>query len=171
ATTTIALVSQIRSTIPVILVTGRRAESYSEVRESIPHDYAAFENGAVIFEYPGGQIDWPGGTAESLQTLWQFGWYLRNHGHQPQTEGRQASLRLVKNPCDVAFEDAIRKLLQPRIKLVSNGPYWDFVINEAGKENAVRYILSILNVPFLEAAVIGDDLNDLALLELSGFPM
>lgn len=165
------LLGELSAHVPIVLITGRRSRRYPETKNLIPHRYAIFENGAVIFDSVHGKLSWEGNDATKLKHLGGFEKQLRGKGYRPYREGRAASFRIDKKELSTDGVQELKELLVDGIKLVSNGPFCDFVVSEAGKENAAGYVLSKLGKSYNEAAFVGDDINDLALLKLVGHPM
>ena len=168
---TIRLLKQIAAAVPVVLVTGRRAAGFERLSETLPHSFAICENGAVIFEAKTGKLDWTGSDHRQLEVLWGLERTLKDKGYKTSKEGRSASFRIHKNKSQPTDEADLESLLPAGTRLVSNGPYWDFVLSAAGKENAVQHVLARLKIDSTNTAAVGDDLNDLELLAQSGLPM
>ena len=168
---TLDLLREINKQVPIILVTGRRSGRHSEIKDLIPHSHAIFENGGVIFDSNHEQVKWNGNDEIAVKHLSDFEQQLETEGYSPHKEGRTASIRLDKKSLPDNSVIKIRRMLRTRLKMVSNGPFWDFVVAGAGKENAASYVLAQLGKDYEEAAFVGDDLNDLELLKVVGFPM
>jgi hydroxymethylpyrimidine pyrophosphatase-like HAD family hydrolase len=92
---------------------------------------------------------------------------LEQGGLETNAEGRVASFRT--SAAETAF-DPIARMPQD-IFAVRNGPYLDFVTRDAGKDRAAARLLRQLELELSRAAYIGDDQNDVDLLDQVGMPM
>ena len=159
----------IAEVVPIILVTCRKATHYESIRKLIPHKYAVFESGAIIFDYLKGQINWQGDDAKKLKNLREYELNLNKQGVKTIKDGRLASFRIIKKENSELKKSNLN--IPKDIEFINNGPFWDFVLKEAGNENAVQFLLEIMNFSLDDGVFVSNKLNNLSLLKIIGCPI
>lgn len=183
-----SLMSDIREKTKLALVTGRPLKRLKPLLPIIPHDIVLVENGNVVLNDKGeidrdwhekfqpvtGKFDESGIRDESAP-LWELEKILRGIGFHTENEGEVAAFRIRQrnNPhMKICIPDELSQSLQAKgIKMIHNEDSISFQPANGGKEKGVEYICQREGVPPAETIGIGDDENDIRMLEKVGYPM
>ena len=177
-----------------VIVTGRSKTSVSNVikQYNIPYDYIISNNGAVIYNSDMQKIyeesisiDISNKIIEYLNTKENIEVFFYDDEDKVEYHNQKLlKLRIKTSDYKLAqnIEDEINSMFNEYIKAHSAFPgmYYDnhdFVIVDivsvnAGKENAIKKILEILDIEKEQVATIGDGRNDIAMIkEYNGYSM
>jgi HAD superfamily hydrolase (TIGR01484 family) len=165
-----------------IINTGRSLDTYKYVEDLFICDYIILEHGGVVVRH--GEIDkeWLQIHSDCISDynsksgrLWELMNHLMENGYKIHSTGRDASFRILSTNDEQIIQNENTSFLlkmQPyldefRVKLLRNGRYWDVIPESAGKENAAIHIVNSNDVLSDEIIAIGDDYNDLDLLNFA----
>lgn len=183
-----SLMSDIREKTKLALVTGRPLKRLKPLLPIIPHDIVLVENGNVVLNDKGeidrdwhekfqpvtGKFDESGIRDESAP-LWELEKILRDTGFHTENEGEVAAFRVRQrnNPhMKICIPDELSRSLQAKgIKMIHNEDSVSFQPANGGKEKGMEYICQRESVSLAETIGIGDDENDIRMLEKVGYPM
>ena len=177
-----------------VIVTGRSKTSVSNVikQYNIPYDYIISNNGAVIYNSDMQKIyeesisiDISNKIIEYLNTKENIEVFFYDDEDKVKYHNQKLlKLRIKTSDYKLAqnIEDEINSMFNEYIKAHSAFPgmYYDnhdFVIVDivsvnAGKENAIKKLLEILDIEKEQVATIGDGRNDIAMIkEYNGYSM
>ena len=177
-----------------VIVTGRSKTSVSNVikQYNIPYDYIISNNGAVIFNSDMVKIyeqtittDISNKIIDYLKTKENIEIFFYDDEDKVEYHNQELlKLRIKTSNYELAqtIEDEINSMFKDAIKAHSAFPgmYYDnhdFVIvdivsKNAGKENAIKKLLDILNIEKEQVVTIGDGRNDIGMInEYSGYSM
>lgn len=177
-----------------VIVTGRSKTSVSNVikQYNIPYDYIISNNGAVIYNSDMQKIyeqsidiDISNKIIDYLSTKENIEIFFYDDEDKVKYHNQKLlKLRIKTSDYKLAqnIEDEINSMFNEYIKAHSAFPgmYYDnhdFVIVDivsvnAGKENAIKKLLEILNIEKEQVATIGDGRNDIAMIkEYSGYAL
>jgi len=168
---TLRLVEEVRLRAPFALVTARSFNSVSQI-PPIPHDHLIVENGCVIHE--GDRIDeaWDERIRPYLPLIEREKERL---GLRTRFKTRMLSIGMGDN--DLTEEDALRieRELPPELVMRRStnerGRFLEIYPAVAGKAAAVQYVGAKLGASIEETCALGDDLVDLEMLGVCGFPV
>jgi len=178
---TLALLEKISQMAILALVTGRRLVNALSLA-TVPADYVICEHGGLIYNKQ--QVfdqDWsthhqPFVTKllERKGQLWDFEQRLASQGVKTDKAGRYVSFRVL-SPLDdqetsLASGRVIDQLPTGLTSLVNQGQL-DILPLTATKDRAIGYLAERFHCPLSQVVMIGDDANDLAALNLVGWPM
>jgi len=168
---TLALIQQVRSVAPFILVTARSANSVSAI-PPIPHDHLIVENGCVV--YDGDEID--AAWAERIRPyLPAVEAYKRKLGLIFRPKTSMISVGVTENELTSADTERITQELPPELVLRTSsnerGTFLEMYPRIAGKAAALRYLAGKLGAPIEDTCALGDDLVDIEMLEACGYPI
>lgn len=177
-----------------VIVTGRSKMSIKKVIEkyNIPYDYIISNNGAIIFDNNGSKIYEQNISIEISNRIIE---YLKTkkdieinfYAEEDKVEYNYQKLLKIRvktpnNEIAKAIEIEINKLFKEDVIAYANFPaiYYkdlnfaivDIVSIKAGKENAIKELLEILNIKGIEAVTIGDGRNDISMIkDYNGYSM
>lgn len=177
-----------------VIVTGRSKTSISNVikQYNIPYDYIISNNGAVIYNSDMQKIyeqsidiDISNKIIDYLNTKENIEIFFYDDEDKVKYHNQKLlKLRIKTSDYKLAqnIEDEINSMFNEYIKAHSAFPgmYYDnhdFVIVDivsvnAGKENAIKKLLEILDIEKEQVATIGDGRNDIAMIkEYNGYSM
>lgn len=177
-----------------VIVTGRSKTSVSTVikQYNIPYDYIISNNGAVIYNSDMQKIyeqsisiDISNKIIEYLNTKQNIEVFFYDDEDKVEYHNQKLlKLRIKTSDYKLAqnIEDEINSMFNEYIKAHSAFPgmYYDnhdFVIVDivsvnAGKENAIKKLLEILDIEKEQVATVGDGRNDMAMIkEYKGYSM
>lgn len=177
-----------------VIVTGRSKTSVSNVikQYNIPYDYIISNNGAVIYNSDMQKIyeqsidiDISNKIIDYLNTKENIEIFFYDDEDKVKYHNQKLlKLRIKTSDYKLAqnIEDEINSMFNEYIKAHSAFPgmYYDnhdFVIVDivsvnAGKENAIKKLLEILDIEKEQVATIGDGRNDIAMIkEYNGYSM
>lgn len=184
----VSLIGQIRETgTKFNLVTGSGERSYSLAKDKIPHDDAIIEQGGIIFRNGEMDIEWNRkigqyilGIQRLTETLQRMGYaveprrtYLRLHrdGTDRRPSVRELEMLIngekLESGDQLILPQGIKGILH-NIDSTSSPPCADFMPAVSGKKNAVEYLLKKYGLGWQDSLCVGDDLNDIEMLENSG---
>lgn len=177
-----------------VIVTGRSKTSVSNVikQYNIPFDYIISNNGAVVFNKHNEKIyeqsikpEVSIKIIEYLKTKGNIEVFFYDDGDKVEYKNqellkiriRTSNYKLAQN-----IEDEINEKFKEHVKAHSAFPgmYYDnhdFVIvdvvsKDAGKDNAIKKLVEMLNLDKKNVATIGDGRNDISMIkEYNGFSM
>jgi hydroxymethylpyrimidine pyrophosphatase-like HAD family hydrolase len=171
ASATRELIEAIRRQTRFVLVTARSANSVAQI-PAIPHDDLIVENGCVVYE------------GETIDPQWaaRIGTYL------PLVEQYKRGLRLILRPKtsmvsigvqdnhlshrDIeALQASVPSGLVLRTSSNERGMFLEVYPEIAGKAAALQYVAGRLGVALEETCALGDDLVDIEMLTVCGFPV
>ncbi len=177
-----------------VIVTGRSKTSVSNVIKQyhIPYDYIISNNGAVIFNRDMVKIyeqsidtDISNKIIKYLKTKENIEIFFYDDEDKVEYHNQKLlKIRIKTSNYELAqtIEDEINRTFKQNVKAHSAFPgmYYDdhdFVIvdivsKDAGKENAIKKLLKILNIEKEQVVTIGDGRNDIAMIkEYNGYSM
>lgn len=177
-----------------VIVTGRSKTSVSNVikQYNIPYDYIISNNGAVIYNSDMEKIyeqsistNISNKIIEHLNTKENIEVFFYDDEDKVEYHNQKLlKLRIRTSDYELAqnIEDEINSIFRYDVKAHSAFPgmYYDnhdFVIvdivsRNAGKENAIKKLLEIMNIEKEEVVTIGDGRNDIAMIkEYNGYSM
>lgn len=177
-----------------VIVTGRSKTSVSNVIEqyNIPYDYIISNNGAVIYNKEMVKIyeqaintEISNKIIDYLKPKENIEKFFYDDEDKVEYHNQQIlKLRIKTSNYELAqtIEDEINSMFKDDVKAHSAFPgmYYDnhdFVIvdivsKSAGKENAIKKLLDILNIKKEQVATIGDGRNDIGMIkEYNGYSM
>ncbi len=175
AESTRRLAKEVSSKFDFVLVTGGRpstAKRRSNVLDFA--DYLILENGGLILDHEFNiDREWYECLEAERVSLPSVRQNLIGRGWKVDDKGRTSAMRirLKDNPgkSQEAFQQLCRDIeLPPDLKKTINLQNLDIILKSAGKENAVSYLRKKLGYAREQSIGIGDDLNDLSFLELTG---
>lgn len=175
-----------------VIVTGRSKTSVSNVikQYNIPYDYIISNNGAVIFNRDMVKIyeqaiatDISSKIIDYLKTKENIEIFFYDDEDKVEYHNQELlKLRIRTSDYELAqtIEDEINRMFKDDVRAHSAFPdmYYDnhdFVIvdivsKNAGKENAIKRILDILNIEKEQVVTIGDGRNDIGMIkEYNGY--
>ncbi len=169
------LCHQLREDYHFILVTGGRPSTVLGRRAQFTFaDAVILENGGVIFDedYEPDR-EWEAMLAPERAYLSEVKSLLESAGWVLDVKGRTAALRVRKkdnpNKSDQEYLSLCESIdLPEELKKTSNIGNLDVILRSAGKGNAVRYLMEKLGYEKQQSVGIGDDINDIDLLEATG---
>jgi len=168
---TMDLIGQIRDKgILFGIITGRRKSRYHLISDVIPHDFATIEHGCLLVSENGFDMDWAEilkGTIGDLELrggpIWDYEKELNDKGIKTDSQGRYASFRVLKEmDIDILKEEGRKYGLTATL----NSGMLDVLPIKGGKSNLIEFYLDKKNLSKADAVVIGDDINDLPMMEL-----
>lgn len=177
-----------------VIVTGRSKTSVSNVikKYNIPYDYIISNNGAVIFNSDMVKIyekaiatDISSKIIDYLKTKKNIEIFFYDDEDKVGYHNQELlKIRIRTSNYELAqtIEDQINSMFKDEVKAHSAFPgmYYDnhdFVIvdivsKSAGKENAIKKLLDILNMKKEQVITIGDGRNDIGMIkEYNGYSM
>lgn len=177
-----------------VIVTGRSKTSVSNVikQYNIPYDYIISNNGAVIFNSDMAKIyeqaittDISNKIIDYLNTKENIEIFFYDDEDKVKYHNQEVlKIRIRTSDYELAqtIEDEINSMFEDDVKAHSAFPgmYYDnhdFVIvdivsKNAGKENAIKKLLDILNIKKEQVVTIGDGRNDIGMInEYNGYSM
>lgn len=177
-----------------VIVTGRSKTSVSKVIKQyhIPYDYIISNNGAVIFNSNMVKIyeqaittDISNKIIDYLKTKENIEIFFYDDEDKVEYHNQELlKIRIITSDYELAqtIEDELNNMFKDEIKAHSAFPgmYYDnndFVIvdivsKNAGKENAIKELLDILNIEKEQVVTIGDGRNDIEMIkEYNGYSM
>ncbi len=177
-----------------VIVTGRSKKSIGNVinKYNIPYDYIISNNGAVIFDSDMVKIyeraitaDISNRIVDYLKTKDNIEIFFYGDDDKVEYKGQDLlKLRIRTTDYKLAqtIESEINSIFKDDVKAHSDFPsmYYsdiDFVIidvvsKNAGKENAIKRLLDILNIEKEQVVTIGDGRNDIEMIkEYNGYSM
>lgn len=177
-----------------VIVTGRSKTSVSNVikQYSIPYDYIISNNGAVVFNSDMRKIyeqaisiDISSKIVKYLKTKENIEIFFYDDEDKVEYHNQELlKIRIRTSNYELAqtIEDQINSMFKDEVKAHSAFPgmYYDnhdFVIvdivsKSAGKENAIKKLLDILNIKKEQVITIGDGRNDIGMIkEYNGYSM
>ncbi|MBI4980627.1 HAD family phosphatase [Candidatus Woesearchaeota archaeon] len=160
------LIELINQEVPVVLCTGRREERYQQIKDLIPHTHAIYESGGII--RVAGKID-----EEWDKYMEQFSSYLEEAEKQIdyKAEWKKHSfvIKVKENniPSEEMKEIRNRNLEGVTIRLSQGGRFIDVFPEKGGKDNAINYLCTKLNIPLDCTVAIGDDDNDIDMFRVA----
>jgi HAD superfamily hydrolase (TIGR01484 family) len=169
------LCERIHESYDIVFVSGAR-KSTMDSRVGIMNfsDAYILENGGMIlgkdFKEDG---EWNNILAPQKESLAATKNYLQSLGWTLDVKGRTAALRVRlkdnKARSQEDFNNLIENLVLPKeLKSTINIGHLDIILADAGKDNAVRYLMQKLNYKQAQSIGIGDDINDLDMLDMTG---
>jgi len=172
---TCKLANELSDLVPLVYVTGGREASIRTRAE-----YLSFRHG-VILESGGLILD---GNYEVNRQWWdllqpersdllEIRASLESAGWNIDGEGRTSAIRVRAHDNThktfQAFETLCHEIILPDgLKKTINLGNLDIILKSAGKDNAVKYWAETHNIKLENAAGIGDDINDICFLRLTG---
>ncbi|MGQ9733063.1 MAG: HAD family hydrolase [Candidatus Zipacnadales bacterium] len=170
---TIQLIEQIRSVAPFALITARSFMSVQTYVPPIPHDYIILENGCVISHGEEGTDQaWDTRIRPFLPIIERYKARL-NLKLRPKT--RMISIGITENGLTQADIERIAREIPPELVLRTSsnerGDFLEIYPAVAGKANAIRYVANKLGVAMENTCALGDDLVDIEMLEICGYPV
>lgn len=171
---TIKLLEELKCDYLLVYVTGSRMSTMEKFRPVLPVPHATLlESGAVIWRQGYGDPDdvWAQKIRDEIRDLMRVVADLKSEGWIISDEGRTSAARIFpeSNPSrsQADFADIERRIAgsEPSLKTTWNIGGLDILPRSAGKGNAVRYFMSLIGCSFEEAIGVGDDINDLEMLE------
>lgn len=177
-----------------VIVTGRSKTSVSNVIKQyhIPYDYIISNNGAVIFNSDMVKIheqsidtDISNKIIEYLKTKENIEIFFYDDEDKVEYHNQKLlKIRIKTSNYELGqtIEDEINRIFKQDAKahLACQRMYYDdhdFVIvdivsKDAGKENAIKKLLEVLNIEKEQVVTIGDGRNDVAMIkEYNGYSM
>lgn len=177
-----------------VIVTGRSKTSVSNVikQYNIPYDYIISNNGAVIFNSDIVKIyeqviskDISNKIIEYLKTKENIEIFFYDDGDKVEYHNQDLlKIRIKTSDYELAqiIEDEVNSIFKDAVKAHSTFPgmYYDnhdfalidIVSRNAGKENAIKKLLEVLNIGKEQVVTIGDGRNDIAMIkEYKGYSM
>lgn len=177
-----------------VIVTGRSKTSISNVikQYNMPYDYIISNNGAVIFNSDMIKMyeqaintDILNKIVDYLKTKENIEIFFYDDEDKIEYHNQEIlKLRIKTSDYELAqtIEDEINNMFKDDVKahLAFPGMYYDnhnfvlvdIVSNNAGKENAIKKLLDILNIDKEQVVAIGDGRNDIGMIkEYKGFSM
>lgn len=177
-----------------VIVTGRSKTSVSNVinQYNMPYDYIISNNGAVVFNSDMEKIyeqaisiDISSKMVEYLKTKENIEIFFYDDEDKVEYHNQELlKLRVRTSNYELAqtIEDEINSMFKDDVRAHSAFPgmYYDnhdFVIvdivsKNAGKENAIKKLLDILNIEKEQVVTIGDGRNDIGMIkEYNGYSM
>lgn len=169
--------------ITVVLVSGMRSRSYERIGPHLPHDYAAIEDGSLLFKGDERDKDWDQKLAQELVVLQTYKDQLRRKGLTVDDDGRGASFRIDPERNEypnlrvltIAYPELDN--FPQQLKRTEHTPYppshacYQFVPASGGKANALEFIMQRSSLSWANVAAFGDDLNDKEMMEKASVPM
>ncbi len=161
------LLKNIKQDGHIILSSGRRPSAYELVRGALSHDFAILEQGCVIMKGDGTldqvymsrfQEYFDNNLVEKYKKK------LQQNGVELLDEERVLTFRLKIK--DHSVYEQISKTQDQNFRLIKTEDYIYFVPSNGGKEIAVDYTLKKFNPNEHQLFAIGDNLNDIGMLEL-----
>jgi hydroxymethylpyrimidine pyrophosphatase-like HAD family hydrolase len=175
AESTRLLAKEVRKNYDFVFVTGGRPSTAKQRSNVLDFaDYLILENGGLILDHEFNiNREWYDSLEKERASLPLVRQKLIDSGWKVDDKGRTSAIRirLKDNPGKKpeAFEQLCREIkLPPDLKKTINLKNLDIILKSAGKENAVSYLMSQLGYTRQESIGIGDDLNDISFLELTG---
>ncbi len=172
--TTADLLRELRKRFFIILASGARRSTMESRRSALSFfDHVILESGGMIFDSELREDPvWRARLTPHQGALKLLADDLKKDGWRLDDRGREFALRVrpEDNP-GRSLDDLALRLgaeLAPELRLTSNMGYLDVIIKDAGKANALRYLLEHMGVRPERAVSIGDDVNDLEFLSLTG---
>lgn len=177
-----------------VIVTGRSKTSISNVikQYNMPYDYIISNNGAVIFNSDMVKMyeqvintDILSKIVDYLKTKENIEIFFYDDEDKIEYHNQEIlKLRIKTSDYELAqtIEDEINNMFKDDVKAHSAFPgmYYDnhnfvlvdIVSKNAGKENAIKKLLDILNIDKEQVVTIGDGRNDIGMIkEYKGFSM
>lgn len=171
-TKTIELFHKLSKKYLIILVSGARLSSLQKRAPILNFfDYAIIENGAIIFDKNlKKDNNWENELSFQKKYLIDIQNELESNNWNLDIKGRKASLRIRKkdnlNKSKNAFDNLYNTIKLPKeLKKTKNLGAIDIILEKAGKANAIIYLLNKLNLNQENTIGIGDDINDIEMLE------
>lgn len=170
-----------RQEVVFCVVTGRRLRGAIGLVNVLPLDHLLIEHGCVIVGTDGR----PHSAWEALQRpttgtfgkhegpLWELERTLQREGFMTDSDGRWASFRIgvkANSLSEKAVQELLVRTLPEGITRTMNLGDIDFLPVSGGKLNAARFIAMQYGVTIDSTIAMGDDRNDIELLEVAGFP-
>jgi len=180
-----------KSGVRVVLVSGMRQSSYMKMRSHLPHSVAVIEDGCVL--YNGMTIDeeWNAKLVKDMLVLHEYMQDMIAKGLVVDTAGRSASYRV--DPASMEYfpdekSTGLEKLVKAfpglnqfpqEVRRTTHAPYppprgyevFQFIPTSGGKANALEFVMYRDSLTWLNAAALGDDLNDEEMLIKACLPM
>jgi hydroxymethylpyrimidine pyrophosphatase-like HAD family hydrolase len=168
---TLELIAQIRAQAPFALITARSYQSVSGI-PPIPHDHLIVENGCVLYEGEAIDLVWDERLRPFLPLIAREQERL---GLKTRPKTRMLSIGMTENQLTEADAERLERELPPELVLrrSSNerGRFLEIYPAIAGKASAVGYVAGKLGVAMPDTCCLGDDLVDLEMLGVCGFPV
>lgn len=177
--------------VVIVLLSGMKQPSYYLMREHLPHDSAAIEDGSLVLKDGRRDGEWEDMLALEIVALNRYKDELKRVGLVVDDADRVASFRV--NPVDDNGRRDLAELIQNfpelngfpvQVRRTEHTPYppsfacYQFVPASSGKANVLEFIMARISrtnggepVTWGNVAAFGDDLNDLEMLKRSAYPM
>lgn len=171
----------------VILITGRRLENYLPVSNHLPHSLGVIEHGGGIVSAGCDEKLTQGWEERHKETisdtklksgvLWEYKVLLEKQGFSIGDHGRKYSFRVecinsyvdTEKLLETISNDIKSNELGSKLTAVINNKHVDVIPCTSGKFNAARYIINQKGVKNDMVYSIGDDYNDIELLEYTKY--
>ncbi len=167
-----------------VVVTGRRYKRFTFIDGSIPYDFGLCEHGCLIVTPDGFDREWAacleptiGPLGNQTGPLWDYARKLVEGGYRIDSEGRFATVRVFLDKPDNLSEE---QKCEIEGRVCEEGGSWgitttrninmvDLLPKIGGKVAGIDFLLRRFGKTRRECLGIGDDINDLGMLEALGF--
>jgi len=168
---TLGLIEEVRARAPFVLITARSFNSVSQI-PPIPHDHLIVENGCVIYEDDRIDEAWDGRIRPYFPLIEREKERL---GLQTRFKTRMLSIGMHDNNLTEEEAQRIERQLPPELVLRRStnerGRFLEIYPEVSGKAHAIEYVGRKLGATIEETCCLGDDLVDIEMLEVCGFPL